>query len=198
MHSCAENVGGADNDFRLVHGCGKCVGRADEWLCPPALPRPAPRPVTLGQGVWRVNPQMGQEATPVSASTMRKLGQPLVLQNRRAAPLAVAVRRRMRRMELDRPAKVVVAERVIMGALLLVAFWRATGGFMPGAASIFVRSGQPIWGPERFGGPGGEPGTPMRALDRGRRYGPVTCAPYPRIAAPVKPDHRPGSHRRSR
>ena len=129
VHSCAENVGAADNDFRLVHGCGRCVGRADEWPCPPPRPRPAPRPVTLGQGVWRVNPQMGQAATPVSASTMRKLGQPLVLQNRRAAPLAVAVRRRMRRMELDRPAKVVVAERVIMGALLLVAFWRATGGF---------------------------------------------------------------------
>jgi hypothetical protein len=66
------------------------------------------------QWVRRVKPQMGQVATPVVGSTSRKLGQPLVPQKMRPPVLADEVRRRIRRMELARPAKVVVVERDIM------------------------------------------------------------------------------------
>jgi hypothetical protein len=73
-----------------------------------------------GQCVRRVKPQIAQVATPVVGSTSRKLGQPLVPQKRREPPLAAEVRRRMRRMELARPAKVVVAERDIMEWILVL------------------------------------------------------------------------------
>lgn len=73
------------------------------------------RSARANQLVRRVEPQMGQVATPVVGSTTRKLGQPLVLQKRREPLLAVDVRRRMRRMELARPTTVAVVERDIMG-----------------------------------------------------------------------------------
>ena len=59
---------------------------------------------------------MTQVATPVVGSTSRKLGHPLVPQKMRELLLAAVARRRMRRMELERPAKVVVADRDIMGS----------------------------------------------------------------------------------
>jgi hypothetical protein len=71
----------------------------------------------------------------------------LVPQKRREPLLAVEVRRRMRRMELARPAKVVVVERDIMVAITLGAFWRATGGLSLGRGRFwFFRSGQPEMG----------------------------------------------------
>ena len=72
------------------------------------------------QCVRRVKPQMAQVAKPVVGSTSRKLGQPLVPQKRREPVLAAEVRRRMRRMELARPARVVVVERDIMVWVLVV------------------------------------------------------------------------------
>ena len=57
---------------------------------------------------------MGHLAIPVSGSVSRKLAQPLVRQNARPAAVDWLDRRRIRRMELERPARVVVAERVIM------------------------------------------------------------------------------------
>lgn len=86
------------------------VGRVDQW-------------------VRRVKPQIEQVATPVVRSTSRKLGQPLVLQKGRVTLLAAELRRRMRRIELARPAKVVVVERDIMVWVTRIAFWRATGDF---------------------------------------------------------------------
>ena len=105
----------------------------------------------MGQWVRRVKPQMLHVATPVVGSTSRKLGQPLVPQKRREPVLTVEVRRRMRRMEEARPAKVVVVERDIMVALTLGAFWRATGDFMPGPRpmSCCFALDSLRWGPER-------------------------------------------------
>ena len=57
---------------------------------------------------------MGQVAIPVPGSLSRKLAQPLVRQNVRPAAVDWVDRRRSRRMELERPAKVEVAVRVIM------------------------------------------------------------------------------------
>ena len=90
-------------------------------------------------------------ATPVVGSTSRKLGQPLVPQKRREPVVAAEVRRRMRRMELARPAKVVVVERDIMVAITLGAFWRATGDRVPGPRPLVVcfALDSPRWGPER-------------------------------------------------
>ena len=68
-----------------------------------------------------MKPQITQLATPVVGSTSRKLGQPLVPQKRREPVEATAaVRRRIRRMELERPARVVVAERDIMVWILVL------------------------------------------------------------------------------
>ena len=61
-----------------------------------------------GQFVLRTYPQMAQVARPVSGSTSRKLGQPLVPQKMRVAAFA---RRRMRRMAEARPVTDDVAER---------------------------------------------------------------------------------------
>jgi hypothetical protein len=90
-------------------------------------------------------------ATPVVGSTSRKLGQPLVPQKRREPVVAAEVRRRMRRMELARPAKVVVVERDIMVAITLGAFWRATGDLVPGPRPLVCcfALDSPRWGPER-------------------------------------------------
>ena len=93
-----------------------------------------------------MKPQMTQVATPVVGSTSRKLGQPLVPQKMRELLLATEVRRRRRRMELERPARVVVVERDIMvwilvllsGAPQVVWSWAAAGGLL--------RSGQPEMG----------------------------------------------------
>jgi len=60
---------------------------------------------------------MGHVAIPVAGSISRKLVQPLVWQYGRYAAEAAVARRRRRRMVLARPAKVVVAVRVIMGVL---------------------------------------------------------------------------------
>jgi hypothetical protein len=90
------------------------------------------------QCVRRVKRQIAQVATPVVGSTSRKLGQPLVPQKRREPLFAAEVRRRMRRMELARPAKVVVAERDIMVRITRVAFWRATGGLSLGRGRWLV------------------------------------------------------------
>jgi hypothetical protein len=51
----------------------------------------------------------------------------LVLQKGRVTLPAAEERRRMRRIELARPAKVVVVERDIMVEITRIAFWRATG-----------------------------------------------------------------------
>ena len=90
-------------------------------------------------------------ATPVVGSTSRKLGHPLVPQKRREPVMAAEVRRRMRRMELARPAKVEVVERDIMVAITLGAFWRATGDFVPGPRPLvcWFALDSPRWGPER-------------------------------------------------
>jgi hypothetical protein len=101
----------------------------------------------VAQCVRRVKPQIAQVATPVVGSTSRKLGQPLVPQKRREPLVAAEVRRRMRRMELARPAKVVVVERDIMVSILVllsgapqaVRAWAA-------ADDRFFRSGQPEMG----------------------------------------------------
>ena len=89
-------------------------------------------------------------ATPVVWSTSRKLGHPLVPQKRRE-PVVAAVRRRKRRMELARPAKVVVVERDIMVAITLGAFWRAMGDLVPGPRPLvcWFALDSPRWGPER-------------------------------------------------
>ena len=71
----------------------------------------------------------------------------MVPQKRREPLLAVELRRRMRRMELARPAKVVVVERDIMVWILVFAFWRAAGGLVPGPRPLMLfRSGQPEMG----------------------------------------------------
>ena len=68
-----------------------------------------------------MKPQIAQVATPVAGSISRKLGHPLVPQKRREPVEATAaVRRRIRRMELERPARVVVAERDIMVWILVL------------------------------------------------------------------------------
>lgn len=67
-----------------------------------------------GQFARATYPQIGQAAIPLLGSTSRKLAHPLVRQNVRPAAVDWVERRRSRRMELDRPAKVEVAERVIM------------------------------------------------------------------------------------
>jgi hypothetical protein len=70
--------------------------------------------------VRRVKPQIAQVATPEVGSISRKLGHPLVPQKMREPVLAAVARRRIRRMELERPAKVVVVERDIMGLVLVL------------------------------------------------------------------------------
>jgi hypothetical protein len=65
------------------------------------------------QWTRRTNPQIWQVASPVTGSTSRKLGQPLVPQKSRelaAAPL----RRRIRRIADARPVTADVVERFIM------------------------------------------------------------------------------------
>ena len=87
------------------------------WSRPSASRRAASGPGPSGrrrQCVRRVKPQIAQVAKPVVVSTSRKLGHPLVPQKMREPLLATDVRRRMRRMELERPARVVVVERDIM------------------------------------------------------------------------------------
>jgi hypothetical protein len=67
---------------------------------------------------------MWQVASPVSVSTSRKLGQPLVPQKRRLDAVAAWLRRRMRRIAEARPVTDEVADRDIM-VVFLCAFWRA-------------------------------------------------------------------------
>ena len=67
-----------------------------------------------------MKPQIAQVATPVLGSTSRKLGHPLVPQKMRELLLAAVARRRIRRMELERPAKVVVVDRDIMVWILVL------------------------------------------------------------------------------
>ena len=102
---------------------------------------------------------MGHLAIPVSGSVSRKLAQPLVRQNARPAAVDWLDRRRIRRMELERPAKVVVAERVIMVIGTRGSFCApddvgrvvgSTTGWMPRTAE--VEAGAMLLGP------GGEPG----------------------------------------
>src|SRR6188472_2621313 len=69
-----------------------------------------------------VAPHTWHVATPDVGSTSRKLAQPLVRQNGREGDWAATARRRRRRMELARPAYVEVAERDIMGFLVLSFF----------------------------------------------------------------------------
>jgi len=70
-------------------------------------------------------PQIGQATAPVVGSTSRKLAHPLVRQKVRPAAVEWVERRRIRRMELDRPAKADVAVLVIMGMGSLWCFLRA-------------------------------------------------------------------------
>jgi hypothetical protein len=103
---------------------------------------------SVDQWLRRVKPQMGHVATPVVGSTSRKLGQPLVPQKMRPPVLAAELRRRMRRMELARPAKVVVVERVIMVKVTLVLSGAPQAIFVPGPRPMYLllRSGQPEMG----------------------------------------------------
>jgi hypothetical protein len=70
---------------------------------------------------------MGHVATPVAGSTSRKLAQPLVRQYGR---FDCMVRRRMRRMELARPARDAVVVRV--NTLVLSIPFFAHGGVLGG------------------------------------------------------------------
>ena len=130
------------------------------------------------QWVRRVKPQTGQVATPLAASTCRKLAHPFVRQYGRPVLAAACeeARRRSRRMELARPAYVAVADRVIIWLFLLRAFWRATGGWGLGSDPCYIRSACPeLGGASVLGGPGGVSGASVvETLDRGRRCGPVT------------------------
>jgi hypothetical protein len=63
---------------------------------------------------------MWQVASPVPGSISRKLGQPLVPQNRRLFALTALERRRMRRIADARPVTDEVVERFIMVVLVLV------------------------------------------------------------------------------
>ena len=100
--------------------------------------------------------------------------QPLVRQYERWAAEAVVARRRRRRMVLARPANVVVAVLVIMvcGSFFL----RAVGVISRGSVGSCVRSGQPEMGAGAVWWSGRRSGSVRfeEALDRGRRYGPVT------------------------
>jgi hypothetical protein len=87
-----------------------------------------------GRRRW-VEPQIGQVAILVVASTSRKLAQPFVRQKGWVG-WAAAARRRSRRMELARPAYVAVEVRdiieccsfVLSGAPQAVSAWAATLG----------------------------------------------------------------------
>jgi hypothetical protein len=57
---------------------------------------------------------MGQVATPRSVSTSSNVGQPLVRQKGRRTALVALARRRIRRIELERPATDAVVVRDIM------------------------------------------------------------------------------------
>lgn len=152
----------------------------------------------MDQWVRRVKPQIGQVATPVVGSTSRKLGQPLVLQKGRVTPLAAELRRRMRRIELARPAKVVVVERDIMVWVTRIAFWRATGDFTCLAQPMIGLL--PLW-TARDGGRNGlvilrglsGASVVVEALDRSLRCGSVTCGLYLETVPLVNADYRPGS-----
>ena len=90
---------------------------------------------------------MLQVATPVVGSTSRKLGHPLVPQKMRELLLATDARRRMRRMELERPARVVVVERDIMVWILVLLSGAPQDDFQAwAAAGGLLRSGQPEMG----------------------------------------------------
>jgi hypothetical protein len=93
-----------------------------------------------------VKPQIAQVATPVVGSTSRKLGHPLVPQKMRELLLAAVARRRMRRMELERPAKVVVVERDIMVWILVLLSGAPQVVWTWAAADDWFRSGQPEMG----------------------------------------------------
>ncbi len=109
----------------------------DERRPPCVVTAYAPAGPPADQWIWRTYPQMAQRAVPISESTSRKLGQPLVSQYGRVTACA---RRRMRRMEEARPVMDAVAERGIM-VCVSCAFWRAViagwaigcaaGGFAP-------------------------------------------------------------------
>jgi len=109
----------------------------------------------------REYPQTGQVARPVAGSISRKLGQPLVLQKVRLAAFATEARRRSRRMEDARPAKVVVAERVIIWCVFWFFLARRWHGSPAAAVAVTVRSGQPGWRPERV---------MVRAANRERQF----------------------------
>ena len=94
----------------------------------------------------RVKPQIAQVAIPVVGSTSRKLGQPLVPQKIRDVLLAADARRRMRRMELERPARVVVVERDIMVRILVLLSGAPQVVWSWAAADGLFRSGQPEMG----------------------------------------------------
>ncbi len=88
---------------------------------------------SAARGQWgrRRYPQTGHVATPVVASTSRKLAQPFVWQyGRRAAD----ARRRSRRIELERPA---TAEVIIRLVIWFFGFFlpRCAGAIAPGVAA---------------------------------------------------------------
>jgi hypothetical protein len=68
--------------------------------------------------------QIGHVAVPVAGSTSRKVAQPLV---RHSGRFEVVARRRMRRIELARPARDAVVVRVIMGSSIPSARGRGLG-----------------------------------------------------------------------
>jgi hypothetical protein len=77
-----------------------------------------------GQLIRRTNPQMVQVAIPVTGSSSRKLGHPLVPQNSFELTAAAVERRRIRRIAEARPVRDEVVDRVIM-CESSCAFWGA-------------------------------------------------------------------------
>jgi hypothetical protein len=104
-----------------------CIG----WRRSPA----GAGPCAVGQSSRRWKPQTGQVATPRSTSSSRKLAQPFVLQKSR---WLVALRRRSRRMEADRPTTVLWNVRVSMGCSMSFVP-RSVGRFGPRTAVLVAR-----------------------------------------------------------
>ena len=106
---------------------------------------------------------MGHVAVPVVGSTSRKVAQPLVRHIGRVDELTD--RRRMRRIELARPARDAVVVRESIGLLIPSAHGRGLGD-----CANMVSLDTVVMGPERDGCPGGVPGA-IWSLHRCRRCG---------------------------
>jgi len=94
-----------------------------------------------------MDPQIGQVAIPVAGSTSRRLAQPFVRQKGRPVELwAADARRRIRRIELARPAYVAAAERDIIGVLFFVLSGAPQAVWAWAAILLFTASRNPSFG----------------------------------------------------